>query len=165
MESDWVAHKTERLYWFRHVVPYVQFEVALSVFVSLVIGVADCSDALECKGLDPDRRGGPYPSLYSSGVSYSRSDRLTDVFSSLLCGKHNKMIQFYRLDMTVLDILERLDLQTCQCARHVWASFLVVFGPVGRCRSDVQVVRYLRPIYPTQGKRGTRKGYYQGCSS
>jgi len=35
----WVAHKTQGLYWFRYMVPYVQFEVDLSVFVCSVTGV------------------------------------------------------------------------------------------------------------------------------
>ena len=43
---------------------YVRFEVALSVFVCSANRVADCSYALECKGLDPDR--GSLPLLIQS---------------------------------------------------------------------------------------------------
>jgi len=41
----WVAHKIQGLYWVRYLIPYVQFEVDLCVFVCSVIGV------LECKGI------------------------------------------------------------------------------------------------------------------
>ena len=62
--NQMVAHETQGLYWFRHVILYVRFEVALSVFVCSVIRIANCSYALECKGLDPDR--GSLPLLIQS---------------------------------------------------------------------------------------------------
>ena len=41
----WVAHETWGLYWFRYMVPYIQFKVDLSLVICSVRGGAHCSHA------------------------------------------------------------------------------------------------------------------------